>query len=72
MGMLVDGRWDANATRVPDKDGRSARQDRACRRGFTADGLSGVRVEPARSPRGPAQEFFHKTRSAPHDRARFG
>ena len=29
MGMMIDGKWDADATRLPDKDGRFVRKDSA-------------------------------------------
>jgi glutathionyl-hydroquinone reductase len=48
MGMLIDGKWDANATRAADKDGRFVRKDSIFRRWVTADGSSGFKAEPGR------------------------
>jgi putative glutathione S-transferase len=48
MGMMVDGKWDANAARLPDKDGRFVRKDSEFRSSVTADGSSGFRAEPGR------------------------
>jgi glutathionyl-hydroquinone reductase len=48
MGMLIDGKWDANATRAADKDGRFMRKDSIFRRWVTADGSSGFKAEPGR------------------------
>jgi putative glutathione S-transferase len=48
MGMLIDGRWDAEASRLPLENGRFVRRDSAFRRWVTADGSSGFKAEPGR------------------------
>ena len=48
MGMMVDGKWDANAARVADSAGRFVRKDSMFRRWVTADGASGFKAEPGR------------------------
>lgn len=48
MGMLIDGKWDADATRLTDKEGRFIRKDSAFRDRVSADGSSGFKAEAGR------------------------
>lgn len=48
MGLLINGRWDAEATMIPLEAGRYVREPSKFRERVTADGSSGFRAEPGR------------------------
>ncbi|MCC6710044.1 MAG: glutathione S-transferase family protein [Gammaproteobacteria bacterium] len=48
MGLLINGKWDAQATMIPIEDGRFVREPAAFRDVVTADGASGFKAEPGR------------------------
>jgi putative glutathione S-transferase len=48
MGMMIDGKWEENATGINVKDGQFLRKDSIFRRWVTADGSSGFKAEPGR------------------------
>jgi putative glutathione S-transferase len=48
MGMMIDGKWDADATRLPDKDGRFVRKDSAFRSFVAADSNADFKPERGR------------------------
>ncbi len=48
MGLLINGRWDKDATMIPIEGGRFVREPSAFRQWVTADGASGFKAEPAR------------------------
>ncbi|MGD9604130.1 MAG: glutathione S-transferase family protein [Gammaproteobacteria bacterium] len=48
MGLLINGRWDSEATMIPIEDGRFVRESAKFRDVVSADGSSGFRAEPGR------------------------
>lgn len=48
MGLLINGRWDRDATMIPIEAGHFVREPAAFRRHVTADGQSGFQAEPGR------------------------
>jgi putative glutathione S-transferase len=48
MGLLINGKWDAEATMIPIEDGRFVREPAAFRHVVSADGASGFKAETGR------------------------